>query len=112
LSARQVRVEQIAARREGLNREIDESREQFQIEQENLGEARVLLAEAIERMELDSRQREALLEERDRNRAALDEARQRARQDRDQGHQLAIRQQSLRAQLDAVVDGLQRTRNQ
>ncbi|HUH38751.1 MAG TPA: chromosome segregation protein SMC [Spongiibacteraceae bacterium] len=112
LSARQVRIEEISGRRERLSREIDESREQFQIEQENLGEARMLLADAIERMEQDSAAREALLAERDDNRRALDEARQKARHDKDSAHQLAMRQQSLQAQLQSIHDSIERTARQ
>ena len=112
LSAKQVRLEQIAVRRERLNREIDESREQFRIEQENIGEARILLQEAIDAMQADSARREALLAERDNNRNQLETARQRARQEKDSAHQLAMREQSLRAQLDSTASGIDRTHNQ
>src|SRR5690606_14385713 len=98
LSAHQVRIEQIAVRRERLNREIDEGREQFRIEQENLGEARMLLQTAIEAMQSDSTQREDMLRERDQNRSQLEQARLQARNDKDAAHQLAVREQSLRAQ--------------
>ncbi len=112
LSAKQVKVEQIAARRDRLNRDIDEAREQFRIEQENLGEARMLLQEAIERMQSDSSAREALLAERDDSRNRLDQARTQARTDRDAAHQLAMREQSLRAQLDSTASGIERTGQQ
>lgn len=112
LSAKQVRIEQIAVRRERLNREIDESREQFRIEQENIGEARMLLQEAIDAMQADSSRREELLATRDNNRNQLEAARQRARQEKDNAHQLAMREQSLRAQLDSTASGIERTHNQ
>ncbi len=112
LSAKQVRVEQISVRRERINREIDESREQFQLEQESLGESRMILSEAIENMEEDTSQREALLARRDECRSVLDQARQRARHDKDAAHQLAMRYQSLRTQLDAMSQNLERTRSQ
>lgn len=112
LSAKQVKVEQLSVRRERLNSEIDESREQFQLEQESLGEARIVLSEAIENMEQDSGQREQLLATRDQCRLVLDEARQRARQDKDAAHQLAMRFQSLRAQLDSIAQNSERTRSQ
>lgn len=112
LSARQVRIEQISARRDRINSEIDESREQFQLEQESLGEARMILSEAIENMEQDSSQREALLARRDECRSVLDQARQRARHDKDAAHQLAMRYQSLRAQLDSMSQNIDRTRSQ
>ena len=112
LSAKQVRIEQINARRERLITEIEESRDQFKAEQEGLGEARVILSEAIEAMERDSNQREELQTQRDDIRGVLDQARQRARHDKDAAHQLAMRYQSLRTQVDAMADNIERTKNQ
>jgi len=112
LSAKQVRIEQTAQRRERLNREIDESREQFRIEEENLGEARLLLQEAIDSMQSDSVAREDMLRARDNNRQLLDSSRERARNERDRAHQLAIREQTLRSQLDSTASGIERTHNQ
>lgn len=112
LSAKQVKVEQISVRRDRINSEIDESREQFQVEQESLGEARLILSDAIDRMELDAGRREELLANRDNSRTVLDEARQRARHDKDSAHQLAMRFQSLRAQIDSMAQNIDRTRKQ
>ncbi|MCP4465587.1 MAG: chromosome segregation protein SMC [Halieaceae bacterium] len=112
LSARQVRVEQISVRRDRLNSEIDESREQFRLEQELLGETRLVLSEAIESMEKDAAEREELLASRDESRSVLDRARQGARHDKDSAHQLAMRYQSLRAQLDSMEQNIDRTRTQ
>ncbi|MDB6062976.1 MAG: chromosome segregation protein [Verrucomicrobiaceae bacterium] len=112
LSAKQVRIEQTAQRRERLNREIDEAREQYRIEEENLGEARLLLQDAIDSMQADSVAREDMLRARDTNRQTLDNARERARSDKDQSHQLAMREQTLRSQLDSTASGIERTHNQ
>ena len=112
LSAHQAKVEQINARRERVNAEIDESREQFRLEQAAIAEARQLLAEAIERMESDSQNREELLSVRDQTRSTLDAARQKARHDKDQAHQLAMRHQSLQTQLGAMREAIDRTNNQ
>ncbi|WP_101760479.1 chromosome segregation protein SMC [Oceanicoccus sp. KOV_DT_Chl] len=112
LSAKQVNIEQISSRRERISGEIAESREQFQMEQESLGEARMILSEAIESMEQDSSQRETLLAQRDQCRTVLDNARQAARHDKDSAHQLAMRYQSLRAQLDSMSQNIERTRYQ
>ncbi|MCR8921701.1 chromosome segregation protein SMC [Dasania sp. GY-MA-18] len=112
LSAKQVQVEQISVRRDRINNELSESREQFQIEQEGLGEARIILQEAIEAMEQDANERERLLAVRDESRSKLDQARQSARHDKDSAHQLAMRYQSLRAQLDSMNQNIERTRAQ
>ena len=112
LSAQRARQEQIQARRERLGADIADTREQFQSEQEAMAEARLLLAEAIERMETDSRQREELLTERDQVRGQLDGVRQKARHDKDQAHQAAMRHQSLQTQVQAIREAIQRARGQ
>ncbi|MEE8057332.1 MAG: chromosome segregation protein SMC [Pseudomonadales bacterium] len=112
LSAKQVRVEQISVRRNRINSEIDDNREQFQQEHESLGEARIILSAAIENMQQDSNQREVLLARRDKCRSVLDRARQRARHDKDSAYPLAMRYQSLRAQLESMSENIERTHNQ
>jgi chromosome segregation protein len=99
-------------RRDNAQREIDEAKTQFQQEQENMGEARAILSEAIEAMEQDADMRESLLKERDDNRTRLDAARQRARHDKDHAHQLAMRHQNLKTQIDSIAQSLSRTRAQ
>ena len=112
LSAHRAKVEQINARRERLNSDLAEAREQFRHEQEAIAEARQLLAAAIERMEADSQQREALLSVRDETRSTLDAARQKARHDKDAAHQAAMRHQSLQTQLEAMRAAIERTNSQ
>ncbi len=102
LGAKKIRVEQVTARRGNIDAELSEIREQQVMEQESLGEARLVLQEALDLMESDTGQREQLLRQRDDNRTRLDEARQRSRHDKDRAHQLALRQQSLRTQLDST----------
>jgi chromosome segregation protein len=108
LSAKQVRIEQIAMRRERAENEIADAREQMDQESEGLSEARMILQEAIEAMERDTDQREELLTRRDDIRERLDQARQRARHDKDKGHEVAMRFQSVKTQLDAVKSGIDR----
>jgi chromosome segregation protein len=112
LSAQQARVEQITARRERLNSDIDEAREQFRHEQEAVAEARHLLSEAIESMESDSQRREELLSVRDQTRGNLDSCRQKARHDKDASHQAAMRYQSLQTQLASMRESIDRTNSQ
>ena len=112
LSAQRARVEQITARRQRIDTEIDEARAQFAVEQEAMAEARQLLAEAIERMDADAQARETLLSARDTTRGTLDGARQKARHDKDAAHQLAMRHQSLQTQLQAMRDAIDRTDRQ
>ena len=112
LSAHQAKLEQINARKERVNAEIDDARNQFRAEQESLAEARQILSAAIENMEADSQQREQLLSQRDQTRNGLDNARQKARHDKDAAHQLAMRHQSLQTQLAAMRESIERTTGQ
>ena len=112
LSAHQAKIEQINERRERINAEIDEAREQFRQEQETIVQARQLLAESIESMESDSQRREELLSTRDQIRGTLDGARQKARQDKDSAHQIAMRHQSLETQLSSMRESIDRTNRQ
>ena len=112
LSGQQAKIEQITMRRERINKEIDESREQFLQEQEAIGKARHILSESIESMEADSQQRETLLSSRDSIRGTLDAARQKARHDKDSSHQVAMRFQSLETQVNAMRESIERTDKQ
>ena len=112
VSAYQAKAEQITLRHERINSELDEARAQFRQEQEAVSAARITLSDSIERMETDSRRREALLAQRDQIRGTLDGARQQARQDKDGAHQVAMRYQSLNTQLTAVRETIERTDRQ
>ncbi|MEC8427336.1 MAG: chromosome segregation protein SMC, partial [Pseudomonadota bacterium] len=112
LSAKQVRVEQVLVRRDRIDDEIQDAREQMKMESENLSEARVILQESIEAMEQDTERREELLTQRDDIRAKLDDARQRARHDKDRGHQLAMRHQGVKTQLESIRGSMARLQEQ
>lgn len=112
LSAKQVRIEQMQARRERASSDIVDIEEQLDHESESLSEARMILSEAIESMEQDTDKREDLLQRRDDIRHELDQARQSARHDKDKAHQLAMRYQSLKTQLNAVKEGIARAKEQ
>ena len=112
LSAKQVRLEQFNMRRERISKELEECREQQQQEQETLGEARLVLQEAVELMANDTDQREALIRQRDENRARLDQVRMAAREGKDKAHQLQLQTQQLKTQSASVTQGLDRLRQQ
>ncbi|MBN7798971.1 chromosome segregation protein SMC [Parahaliea mediterranea] len=112
LSAHRAKAEQLIARRDRLEADIEEARAQFAQEQEGIAEARQILSGAIERMEVDSREREALLSTRDETRGTLDGARQKARHDKDAAHQAAMRHQSLDTQVASMRQTIERTQGQ
>ncbi|EMR45010.1 chromosome segregation protein SMC [Pseudomonas putida] len=108
LSASRARAEQVELRRRRLHEELGELEEQRALEHEQLGEARLLLQEALELMAQDTEQREQLMARRDTLRESLDRVRQEARQHKDHAHQLAVRLGSLRAQHDSTRQALER----
>ena len=112
LSAKQVRLEQFSMRRERISNELDECREQQAHEQENLGEARLVLQEAMDVMAKDTDQREALLKQRDEIKDRLDQVKQSARGGKDRAHQLALQVQQLKSRQDSFKQGLERLRQQ
>ncbi|VVM81100.1 Chromosome partition protein Smc [Pseudomonas fluorescens] len=112
LSAGRARAEQLELRRRRLEEELSELGEQRAIEHEQLGEARLILQEALDLMAEDTEQREQLLARRDTLREGLDSIRQEARQHKDHAHQLAVRLGSLRAQHDSTRQALERLEQQ
>ena len=107
-SARQVRLEQINARRQRISEDLEELKRQRSDELEQIGEARLTLQAALDSMAEDTGRREELLQQRDLARETLDLARQQSRQQKDRAHQLALRAQSLNAQLKSTRQGLER----
>jgi chromosome segregation protein len=107
-SARQMKIEQVTERRKRLRLEIDELEKQLHVEQGNITASRASLQGALDQMELDNARREEHLLSRDEHRRVLDQARQKARHDKDQAHQLALRHQTLLAQLHSLRNTLQR----
>ncbi|PRB81992.1 chromosome segregation protein SMC [Pseudomonas sp. MYb185] len=111
-SAKQVRLEQVNARRQRIVADLEDIKAQRGDELEQLGEARLTLQDALERMADDTARREALLQQREQVREQLEHARQQSRQHKDRAHQLALRVQSVRAQLDSTGQGLERLQGQ
>ena len=107
-SASQARAEQLALRKRRLDEETLELAEQRALETEAIGEARLLLQEALDAMADDSGQRETLAAAREQLREQLERARQDARQHKDSAHQLALRLGSLRAQHNSTRQALER----
>lgn len=112
LSAVQARAEQLSLRRRRLDEELDDNAARRALEQEQLGEARLHLQDALDEMAADTERRETLLASRDGLRERLDRVRQEARQHKDRTHQLAVRVGALRAQHDSTRQALERLEQQ
>ena len=108
LSAGEVQIEQFKARQERAESELMDVRTQSEKEQDNLAAARVILQESIEKMEVDTQQREALMTRRDICRTESDQVRQTARHDRDRRQELAMRESALTTQLGSIREGIGR----
>jgi len=111
-SARLMKIEQITERRKRLRQEIDELEKQLQVEQNNIQGSRSSLQIALDQMEEDNARREELLLGRDEHRRVLDQTRQKARNDKDSSHQLALRHQTMLAQLNSLKVTLDRVTSQ
>ena len=111
-SSRLMKIEQVTERRKRLRLEIDELEKQLQIEQANIISSRAALQIALDQMEMDNARREQHLLSRDDHRRILDQSRQNARTERDQAHQLALRHQTLLAQLNSLKNTLDRVNQQ
>ncbi|MCK5894954.1 MAG: chromosome segregation protein SMC [Endozoicomonadaceae bacterium] len=112
LSARKVQVEQVLTRHSRLQEDIAEIDEQKVQEQESIGESRLRLQDALDRMEGDTERRESLLAQRDDIRTNLDRIRQTARHSKDVAHQLELRKQSLTTQIDSICQAVERLKMQ
>ncbi|TBV11581.1 chromosome segregation protein SMC [Stutzerimonas kirkiae] len=112
LSAGQARLEQRSLRRQRLDEELRELAAQQALEQEQLGESRLILQDALDAMEQDIERREQLLARREDIREGLDGIRQDARQRQEQAHQLAVRLGSLKARQASIRQALERLEQQ
>lgn len=111
-SAHHTRLEQLSLRRRRLDSELAELSEQRQLETEQLGEARLLLQDALDAMALASEQRDSLQAQRSQLRERLEQLRHSARQHKEQSQQLAVQLGALRAQQSATRQGLERLQQQ
>ena len=112
LGARKVRLEQFSERRRRLEHELQEVREQYELEQEVIGESRMRLQEALDHMEEDIGRREAMQEQREKLQTRLEEVRHQARFDKERAHQLALRQQSINTQIASLKAAIERLSQQ
>lgn len=112
LRATEARMEQQLTRRTRIEQERQELQSQFAQEEQAIIDARSALAEAIETMDTDSRERDAQQAQRETLQAALENSRSGARQKRDAAHQAALRHQSLLTQRETIRGALKRAKEQ
>ncbi len=108
ISAKRVRLEEFALRKDRTTQELTENHDQFQQESEKLTEARDSLQLALEEMEANATQRSLLLQRRDATRTQLGTAREQARVQKEAHYQHVMHCQSLRTRAEAMRQALQR----
>jgi chromosome segregation protein len=112
LSTKQERLNQLWARDKRLHSEIDEVRKDLERNESERVAAQERLQEALAATEDHSARREQLLLQRDDKRRALEDIRRQARSDREGRHEVALRVESVRAQLNSTRDNLDKMRGQ
>ena len=94
------------------SRARDDVRQQKTSDEQEMGEARQRLEDALGATEGHALRREDLMRERDEHRSALEQVRIQARSDRDAAHQVALRIQTVRTQLGATQERMVRAQEQ
>ncbi len=112
LSAHRAKAEEASVRRQQLAKELQELGRLIELEESQIGEARARLQRALDSMAQDEGGREELESKREEVRAALSIAREKSRKDKDLAHELALRQQSVAAQLKSTRATMDRMASQ
>ena len=112
LAAKLARVEQLQLRRTAITTELADVSEQQQIEAEQIGEARLLLHDALENMAAAEHSQQQLQAEQGQLRSQFEQLRQQAQQDKNTQHQLALRISTLSTQQRSTEQALQRLEQQ
>jgi chromosome segregation protein len=108
LGAKTLQAEQIKTELARANEEIEKGVVELEADEASLKEARNGLQSAMDQMELDTTRREQLREDRETRQQALQTARDKAREDRDAAHQLDLRIQTVRSQISATEQAMER----
>ncbi len=112
MSAHLAKVEEAANRKQRILHELDELGRQLALEEENTAAARARLQQALDSMAEDVGAREALEAAREGAQQALENSREIVRNDKDLAHELALKQQSVQAQLQSTRETMDRMASQ
>lgn len=111
-TALEVRIQQIELSRETQQREITSAEERYRDDQEKLANARSELEQAVELMALYTTQRETLQQERESIGDRLKAERSQTQSIRDQINAIQLRENSVKTQLAAVCESMERMERQ
>ncbi len=112
LSAKQTRLENSKNRIQRLQEDIANHQVQLDGGQEEVQSARIALQAALDAMADNSARKEILLQERDNLRTTVSETSERAKNARTAYHTHAVQRETLRTQHQAIVEGIERLKEQ
>ena len=112
LSAHRAKAEEISVRKQQVVKELQELGRLIGLEESQIGEARARLQEALDRMARDEGGREQLESKREEVRSTLTIAREKSQKHKDKVHDLALRHQSVAAQLKSTRETMDRMASQ
>lgn len=112
MSGQLAKEEEAKARKLRVEHELEDLRTQLAVEEENTAMARARLQDALDSMEQDVGNREALEAQRENAQQALAQCREKARSDKDLAHELALKQQSVQSQLQSTRETMDRMASQ
>ncbi len=108
LGAKRVLAEQIRNDLGRANKEIDETVEHMETEQDSLRGSRSQLQLALDAMEADTFRRDERVKRRESITSQLNEAREKAKNDSNAAHQFALRMQSLSSKISSTEQAMAR----
>jgi len=112
LSGKQARLDNFIARKERVNNELEEQSEKIIRAEIEIATATTELHGALNAIEGQDQDREALIKTRDAIRLRLEEVRTQSKLDRDTYHELKLQCQSMSTQLTATRENLTRVQSQ
>ena len=112
LSAHLAKIEEAANRKQRIKQELEELGRQLDLEEQNTAQARARLQKALDAMAEDVGRREELGRARETAQGTLQEIREKSRNDKDLAHELALKQQSVQAQLQSTRETMDRMASQ
>lgn len=112
LNAKKIALEQLRGRRERMQTQLAQWRDQLENTENDLGSVQLRLHDALEKTQHFDVSRGSLTEQRDEHISHLGTLRVEAQKTRDAKHQLALQVESTRTQLRLTESNLQRLRDQ
>ncbi|PIP81122.1 MAG: chromosome segregation protein SMC, partial [Gammaproteobacteria bacterium CG22_combo_CG10-13_8_21_14_all_40_8] len=112
LESKKIKQQHLQDRLGQLEAELQEIQLHNKDSLEIVAESRMQLEELVDRMANDNEQREKLMMSREERRVNMNHVREQAREDKDLVHKLALRTESIRAELNSTKNSQERAKSQ